>query len=505
VAFSVLDLVEPAYRAAGAWESLGAVLRDRVRATSPEGAPEVFRDWLEVEREQRADAGGEATVWAEWIAGAPLSAADALIAEEACTRLDARDWMLRAWERRLASPLRDEAAWLARDPALTLPREALSRRLRVAVHGDPEQLAGWIDAVREGYTLAGDLDPYYVLVDAVLADDRLGGVARPTLQAELGLRAFEDEERRDEACAALVAACHGGVVTPLVVECLAALAGEADNAEAVADALESTLRSTAGEENAPRIHRVLGAVYRDQLSQSNDAARHYEAAVFLDDSASDALDALEVLYSEMNAHEELAAVILRIAESLPKKKRAARLLEVAELQAAHLGDTELAIQLAQEAKAAGAKGAEERIIHWLRTSETCCLSATSVAVKGRWRRFESALACSTPLLGIVERPLRHGRRSERRTLKTERPSPSSTGCMARWPKPGRRSRLLKHALLKAPTNKTSNSSADSFGLSTSKATRSRPYAARHSYWRCRRTTPPRSKCWNRSRPPTRVS
>lgn len=369
MAFPVLDLVEPAYRAAGAWESLGAVLRDRVRATSPEGAPEVFRDWLEVEREQRADAGGEATVWAEWIAGAPLSAADALIAEEACTRLDARDWMLRAWERRLASPLRDEAAWLARDPALTLPREALSRRLRVAVHGDPEQLAVWIDAVREGYTLAGDLDPYYVLVDAVLADDRLGGVARPTLQAELGLRAFEDEERRDEACAALVAACHGGVVTPLVVECLAALAGEADNAEAVADALESTLRSTAGEENAPRIHRVLGAVYRDQLSQSNDAARHYEAAVFLDDSASDALDALEVLYSEMNAHEELAAVILRIAESLPKKKRAARLLEVAELQAAHLGDTELAIQLAQEAKGAGAKGAEERIIHWLRTSE----------------------------------------------------------------------------------------------------------------------------------------
>ncbi|MEY4513280.1 MAG: hypothetical protein RLZZ450_5402, partial [Pseudomonadota bacterium] len=140
-----------------------------------------------------------------------------------------------------------------------------------------------------------------------------------------------------------------GVLDALRVHCEA----NGDYA-AWAEALEHHLRaSTEADGDAielGRLHFQLGNLYRDQLKRSDRALVHYRSAIDFDASQRPALAAARAITVEQGDWAEAASLLAYEADSLPAgPKRAAALVELAQLYKTQLRDRERAEQALREA------------------------------------------------------------------------------------------------------------------------------------------------------------
>lgn len=366
----IADVVEPVFRAAERWDVVAAVLRDRVVRAEGERATAWTRELAGVEETHRGDVARAAEAWRHAVEQLPITDDDAREAERLATDAKATDALVRAWAQRIARDAGEDAllGWAA-DAALTAPREALDRRLRVDVHTEPERVGRWVKAVRSGWLAAGDEARYLTLAEALLADERLGGDVRGRLHAEVGLSLRDQEGAEAVAFDHLVRACHAGGVFGPVVEALVALGEGLDERARVLQALEAALELVPDARVTSRLHHELGSMYRDREA-FEDAIRHYEAAVFVDEDPAAALIALDDLYASTGAHAERAAALERLAERRSDDEAAELRLEAARVHAGVLDDLERAIELAAMARRIDASGEATRLLRaWLRAKE----------------------------------------------------------------------------------------------------------------------------------------
>ncbi len=121
-----------------------------------------------------------------------------------------------------------------------------------------------------------------------------------------------------------------------------------------ADALEHHARAASAADADPielgRLHFELGNLYRDQLGRSDRAITHYRTAIDFDGAQRAAIAAARDIFSAAGKWDQVAKLLAREAETLPRgQKRAVLLREHAGLLAKQLGDPLGAIDALREA------------------------------------------------------------------------------------------------------------------------------------------------------------
>ncbi len=121
-----------------------------------------------------------------------------------------------------------------------------------------------------------------------------------------------------------------------------------------AEALELHTRALAEAEEDPaeigELHFRLGNLWRDELQRSDRALIHYRAAIDFDAAQRPAMTAARAIYTEAGRWDQVAKLLSREADSLPKgQKRVALLAELASVYSERLGDRRAALEALREA------------------------------------------------------------------------------------------------------------------------------------------------------------
>ena len=292
-----------------------------------------------------------------------MSEDDARDADTAATALDAHDGFLAAWSRRLAdATLRDDVIAWAELPDIVLPREALDARVRDSEGTDARTLTHWINTLREGWQASGEGEKYLSLARHLIESGQAGASVEARLHADLARAEMQSDPA--SAWSHVHDALRGGVMDEALLDVFEVVRTHGAPEDAAA-ALEEGLSVSRSVETQARVHALLGEAYRNELSQPEEAIRHYEAAVFVCGDPAAPLRVLAELYGETGDAESRVAVLERLADLEPDR-RGALLLEAS---AATDPSTGRAIELAESARAAGEPGAVDALRRLYRDAE----------------------------------------------------------------------------------------------------------------------------------------
>jgi Tetratricopeptide repeat len=122
-----------------------------------------------------------------------------------------------------------------------------------------------------------------------------------------------------------------------------------------ADALEHHARAAGAADADPielgRLHYELGNLYRDQLGRSDRAIAHYRTAIDFDAAQRPAMAAARAIFSDAGKWDQVAKLLSREAESLPRgPKRMALLRERAGVLTKRLSNLPAAVEALREAE-----------------------------------------------------------------------------------------------------------------------------------------------------------
>jgi|GEM_PF-1584832 len=121
-----------------------------------------------------------------------------------------------------------------------------------------------------------------------------------------------------------------------------------------AEALELHTRALTEAEEDPAeigaLHFRLGNLWRDELKRSDRALAHYRAAIDFDAAQRPAMTAARTIYQDAGRWDQVAKLLSREADSLPKgQKRVALLAELASVYSERLNERKAALEVLREA------------------------------------------------------------------------------------------------------------------------------------------------------------